>query len=221
MNTQLVFVGLPYAAIVVFIAGLVWRYRSRGTVSSLSSQMLESRWLAWGTVPFHLGIVILFVEHLLPVIAPDAWQSLMSNRSVLMTEEVIGAAAAILCMAGLLVLLVRRVSTASLRASSTVFDVIVLALLIAQVFFGLQVAFTQRWAALWAARTTTPYLWSVFTLRPDPTFLAGMPLPVTLHIIGAWITLALIPFTRLVHMFSLPVGYLFRAPLRVLWAKKL
>ena len=221
MNTQLVFVGLPYAAIIVFLAGLVWRYRSRGTISSLSSQLLESRWLAWGSVPFHLGIAILVVGHLVPVIVPGAWQALLSNRNVLLTVETIGAAAAVLCLAGLIVLLVRRVSTASLRASSTVFDIIVLALLIAQVVLGLEVAITQRWGALWSARTTTPYLWSVFTLRPDPTFLTGMPLPVTLHIIGAWITLALIPFTRLVHMFSLPVGYLFRAPQRVLWAKKM
>lgn len=221
MNTQLVFVGLPYAAIIVFLAGLVWRYRSRGTISSLSSQLLESRWLAWGSVPFHLGIAILVVGHLVPVIVPGAWQALLSNRNVLLTVETIGAAAAVLCLAGLIVLLVRRVSTASLRASSTVFDIIVLALLIAQVVLGLEVAITQRWGALWSARTTTPYLWSVFTFRPDPTFLTGMPLPVTLHIIGAWITLALIPFTRLVHMFSLPVGYLFRAPQRVLWAKKM
>ncbi len=221
MNIQLVFVGLPYAAIVVFIAGLVWRYRSRGTVSSLSSQMLESRWLAWGALPFHLGIAILVVGHLIPVIVPGAWQAFLSNRTVLLTVETIGAAAAVLCLAGLIVLLVRRVSIASLRASSTVFDIIVLALLIAQVVLGLQVAITERWGALWSARTTTPYLWSVFTLRPDPAFLAGMPLSVTLHIIGAWITLALIPFTRLVHMFSLPVGYLFRAPQRVLWARKM
>lgn len=213
---MILFVGLPYAAIALFLVGLVWRYRSRATISSRSSQMLESRWLAWGAVPFHLGIAILVIEHLLPVLIPDLWQAWMSNRAILLTEEAIGAAGGILCLAGLIVLFVRRVATLSVRASSAPFDLIVLLVLIAQVILGLQVAFTERWAAVWAARVTTPYLWSIFTLRPDPGFLTGAPQIVQLHVIGAWITLALVPFTRLVHMFSLPVGYLFRSPQRMI-----
>lgn len=219
MNVPLLFVGVPYAAMVVFMAGLVWRYRSPQTISSLSSQLLESRWLVWGAVPFHLGIAIIVAGHLIPLLVPAAWQSFVASRTALLAIETVGVAAAILCLAGLVVLLVRRVSTPSVRASSTAFDVIVLALLIAQVVLGLGVALTQRWGALWSVHTTTPYLRSVFTLRPDPALVAGMPLIVSLHIIGAWITLALIPFTRLVHMFSLPLGYLVRAPQRVVWAR--
>lgn len=218
MNTQLLFVGVPYAAIVVFIAGLIWRYRARTTISSRSSQLLESRWLVWGAVPFHLGIAILVFGHLIPLATPGAWQSFVSNRGTLLTMESIGAAGAILCLAGLVVLFVRRVAARAVLASSTMLDLVVLAVLIAQVALGLEVAFTQRWGAVWSARTTTPYLWSVFTLRPDPSFVTGAPLVVTLHIVGGWITLALIPFTRLVHMFSLPLGYLGRPPQRVMWS---
>src|SRR5512140_2578019 len=108
MNSQpmqsLLLVGLPYAAIALFCAGTIWRYRSQFTISSLSSQILESRWLVWGSVPFHLGIVLLFLGHLAPLIAPRQWLSLVSNRPALLTVESIGSAAAILSLVGLAVL---------------------------------------------------------------------------------------------------------------------
>jgi nitrate reductase gamma subunit len=216
---SLLLVGLPYAAIAVFVAGLVWRYRARGTISSLSSQMMESRWLALGSVPFHLGIVILFIGHLLPLILPGPWRQLVSNRTALLTVETIGIGAGVLCLAGLVILFVRRALSRATRAGSTALDLVVLAVLIAQVALGLGVAIMHRWGAVWSTGTTTPYLWSLLALRPEPQFVAGVPLLMTLHLAGAWILLALVPFTRLVHMFSLPLGYLRRPPQKVIWAR--
>ncbi|MGZ7031259.1 MAG: respiratory nitrate reductase subunit gamma [Thermoanaerobaculia bacterium] len=222
MNSQpmqsLLLVGLPYAAIAVCVAGLIWRYRSPFTISSLSSQILESRRLIWGSVPFHLGIVLLVLFHLAPVIAPRPWQRLMTNRPALLAAESIGAAAAFLCLIGLIVLFVRRVSSRAVRASATSVDLLVLAILIAQVVLGVTVATMDRWGSIWSVATTTPYLWSVLTLRPEPSLVASVPRPMMFHLIGAWVVLALIPFTRLAHMLALPLGYLVRAPQKVVWA---
>ena len=82
MNLQplesLILLGLPYAAILLFVVGIVWRMRSsRFSISSLSSQMLESRWVPWGTVPFHLGIIVLFFAHLIPFLAPGVWRAIV------------------------------------------------------------------------------------------------------------------------------------------------
>lgn len=213
-------VALPYAAIVVFVAGMIWRFRSRETITSRSSQILESRWLVFGAVPFHLGIFLLVAGHLGPFLAPGAWQTFVSNRTALLIVETLGAGAAILCLAGLVVLFVRRFASATVRASSTFFDLVVLAVLIAQVAIGFGVATMHRWGAIWSARTTTPYLWSLITLQPDPALVAGVPLLVTIHLTGAWIVLALIPFTRLVHMFTVPLGALVRAPQKVVWMQE-
>ena len=214
---SLLLIGLPYASMVVFIAGLIWRYRARMTISSLSSQMLESRWLAWGAVPFHLGIITLALGHIVPLLAPGWWQSVVSQPKALLTVETIGAAAAMLALAGLVILFVRRLASPVLRPATTAVDLIVLAILILQVGLGLGVATMYRWGSVWSIRTTTPYLWSLLTLRPDPAYVSGFPLLITLHLAGAWIVLALIPFTRLVHMFSVPVGYLARPPQKVVW----
>ena len=207
-------IGLPYAAIAVFVAGVVWRYRNPLTITARSSQILESRWLAFGAVPFHAGVLTLCIGHFIPVVIPYQWRALVSHRPFLLTVETIGAAAAILCLAGLLILFARR---SALRPASTPLDFVVLAILIAQAALGLAVATTYRWGSLWSTATTTPYLWSILTLRPDPSLVTGIPPLMTAHLAGAWIVLALIPFTRLVHMFSLPLGYLVRPPQKVVW----
>lgn len=216
---NLLLVALPYASLVIFVAGLVWRSRRRFTISSLSSQMLESRWLLWGSVPFHLGIGILFLGHLIPWLFPSPWRTLVSNRTALLVVETIGAFAGILALVGLVVLFVRRISSRYVQAASTFADLAVLLVLIAQVAAGLGVATMHRWGAVWSVGTTTPYLWSLVTFQPEPAFVAGVPPLMTIHLTGFWIVLALIPFTRLAHMFAAPLGYLRRPWQKVVWLR--
>lgn len=216
---SLILLGLPYAAILVFLVGIIRRYRrARFSVSALSSQFLEAKWIAWGSIPFHLGIIILFFGHLIPFLLPGPWRIFVSNRAALLTVEAIGMGAAILCIVGLTVLFVRRVTHRAVQSITTVPDLIVLGLLLFQVAVGLGVATLHRWGAVWSVGTTTPYLWSLVTLRPDATLVTGMPPLMKLHLAGAWVILALVPFTRLSHMFSIPLQYLTRPPQKVVWS---
>ena len=219
MNSLLL-VALPYAALVVFVVGLIVRFRIGAPISSQSSQILEGRWLLFGTVPFHLGVAILFFGHVIPLVALDFWRIVVSNRNALVAVESIGSAAAILCLAGLVILFIRRIASPSVRAGSKGADLLVLAVLIAQVAVGLGVATMHRWGAVWSLGTAIPYLRSLILFRPDPALVAGVPRLMTYHLAGAWILLALLPFTRLVHMFTLPLGYLVRPPQKVVWATR-
>lgn len=218
--SSLLLIALPYAAVLVCMAGTIWRFRARLTISSQSSQILESRWLRWGTIPFHVGIAVLFVGHLVPLLVPDTWRVLLSNRTVLLTVETVGSAAAILCLVGLIVLFARRVATRGVRANSAIADVLVVLVLIAQVALGLAVATLHRWGAVWSIGTTVPYLRSLIVFRPDASLVLGVPPLMSAHLAGAWIVVALLPFTRLVHMLTLPLGYLVRPPQKVVWATR-
>jgi nitrate reductase gamma subunit len=217
---NIIFIGMPYAALAVFTAGLILRFRSQGTISSQSSQILESGWLLWGTIPFHIGITVLFLGHLIPLLIPDSWRAFVAHRAALLIVEGTGIAAAVLCLIGLTVLLVRRVGSGPVRAGSRAADVVVLAVLIGQVATGLGVATMHRWGAVWSTGTTVPYLRSLAGLRPDAAFVTGVPGVVMWHIAGAWIVLALLPFTRLVHMLTFPFPYLYRPPQKVLWSTR-
>jgi nitrate reductase gamma subunit len=78
LNTFL-FVAFPYVAVMVFVVGVAYRYRQKGfTVSSLSSQFLEGKKLFWGVVPFHIGLLLVLLLHMVIFFFPSvilAWNA--------------------------------------------------------------------------------------------------------------------------------------------------
>ena len=218
MMDPFLFIGLPYLAVVVCVVVSVLRYRSSGyTYSAMSSQFLEDRGLKWGSAPWHIGIILILAGHLAVFLFPGLTASLLSVRPVLLAVEGAGIALTLLCIAGLVVLTLRRLTSAKVQAVTSTMDLVILAVLLTQIVLGLVVAFQYRWGASWATGTLVPYLWSLISLQPDPSYVADMPALVKAHVVGAWVFILLIPFSRLVHMFSISFGYLFWSPQLVVW----
>lgn len=218
MIDSFLFIGLPYVAIVACIVGTFYRLRSeRFSQSALSSQFLESNKLVWGSMPWHIGIGVIILAHLLVLFFPGLWYSALLNPTVLYATESIGIALATLALVGLLVLLVRRVTSSRIQAVTSTMDLVILTLLIVQVGLGLITAVTCRWGALWAPSTMVPYMWGLLTFHPESSYVDGLPLVMKGHVLIAWLILLLIPFSRLVHVFALPVDYLLRSPQKVVW----
>jgi len=104
--------------------------------------------------------------------------------------------------------------------NTSVADVVVYVILLAQVATGLWVALGLRWGSAWYTHTAVPYLWSVLRFGPEVSRIAGLPLVAKLHIAGAWVFLLVFPFTRLVHMLVAPVPYLWRPVQLVIWNRR-
>ncbi|MBT9555288.1 MAG: respiratory nitrate reductase subunit gamma [Myxococcales bacterium] len=218
MLEAFLYVGFPYLALTLLVVGTAYRFLFRRyTVSSLSSQVLESRALAFGSVPWHLGILVVLAGHLLPFLAPGLWQSLVASAAALLVIEVVGMAAAILAFLGIVVLLARRVLVARLQGVTTAVDLVVLILLAAQVLLGILVAALYPWGAAWAPGTLMRYLHGLFTLSPDMLLVSEMPAAIKAHVVLAFGLFALVPFSRLVHAFVVPLEYLVRPFQRVIW----
>lgn len=215
------FVGLPYLALFVFAFGSIFRFvTNQFSYSSLSSQFLENRTLLWGSVPWHAGLLIIIGGHFFAFIMPRYWQSLTSHETFLLAVEGIGIMGSLLCIAGLVILLLRRVGMAKVRAVTSKMDVVIVCLLLFQVIIGLCVALFNRWGAVWSTGTTTPYLWSLLTLKPDISYVTELTFLMRCHLVGASLLFLLVPFSRLVHLFVPPIGYLFRPPQKVLWTNQ-
>ena len=58
--------------------------------------------------------------------------------------------------------------------------------------------------------TVSPWFRSIFYLRPDKSLILAAPIGFRLHVLAAWTLFAFWPFSRLVHVFSAPLGYLTR-----------
>ena len=80
MVESFLFIGLPYLAVVLMVVVSIYRFRNKQfTYSALSSQFLESKWLLWGSIPWHIGILVIFLGHVIPFLIPGVWQALTSN----------------------------------------------------------------------------------------------------------------------------------------------
>ncbi len=217
LNTFL-FVAFPYAAIVVFVFGVTYRYRQKGfTVSSLSSQFLEGKKLFWGTIPFHVGILVVFFGHLIAFMLPRAtlaWNSIPVRLIVL---EVTAFTFGLSMLIGLAALMVRRFTNPRIRAVTTKTDIAIELLLLAQVVFGCWIALGFRWGASWFAADLSPYLWSLVKLTPETPAVFALPWVIKLHIVGAFAILFMVPFTRLVHFVVAPMHYIVRPYQLVMW----
>jgi len=212
----LLWVILPYATVVLFVAGHVWRYRNRQyTWTSRSSQLLESRVLRVGSYLFHLGAFAAIGGHVLGILVPASF-----TDSVGLTEDgyhvisatggiVAGGAATI----GMGVLIYRRLRFPRIRAVTSHLDVVVFALLAASILTGMIPTVVGAVSgALDYRETVSPWFRSLFTFAPEVDSIQGADLMFQIHVTLVWGLFALWPWSRLVHTWSLPVGYFRRSP---------
>ncbi|RPH57220.1 respiratory nitrate reductase subunit gamma [bacterium] len=212
------FAVLPYVALMLFLAGTIWRYRAQKfTYSSLSSQFLENQHHFWALVPFHYGIIAITVGHLVGFLIPREVLLWNSRPLRLWILEASALAFGLLTLIGLLGIIVRRANDSKLRRVTSAADWIVYALLLISVFTGVYTAVFHPWGSSWFATTLSPYLWSLVKLRPDAALLGGLPWSIKLHIVNAWLVIGFFPFSRLVHILVAPNPYLWRKPQVVRW----
>lgn len=212
------FTTLPYIALVVFFVGTIWRYRATSfKYSSLSSGFLEKRRLFWGSMPFHWGLMVLFFGHLIAFLIPSGVLAWNSDPVRLLVLEVMAFAFGLSVLWGMINLILRRLTNDRIRSVTKPMDIVIEVLLLVQIVLGLWTAFEFRWGSSWFASSLTPYLRSIFTLQPDASAIIAMPWTIKFHIIGAFLIVALIPFTRLVHVLVIPLHYLWRPYQRVMW----
>lgn len=218
MLDYLFFIVLPYIAVTLLVVVSIYRYvTNKFSYSSLSSQFLEGDELFYGSVPWHIGIIGALTGHVIGFFFPKEvlWFNGVPLR--LYVLEATGFVFGLLALIGIVALVWRRITTSRVRSVTSAVDTVVLILLFAQVVLGVYTALFYRWGSSWFAASLVPYLRSLFLFQPDIANILPMPLVVRLHIINAFLLVAIFPFSRLVHMVSIPLTYLWRPYQVVIW----
>jgi nitrate reductase gamma subunit len=221
MTDMILFGVFPYVAVALMVGVGIYRYCfDRYSWSSQSSQFLESRVLFWGSIPWHYAILVILLAHFLAFLVPSGWAVVVGNPLRLYLLEVTGLALGISTLIAVTLLICRRALNARVSAVTTVIDWLVFATLLIQVATGVYIAFTLRWGSVWYLHTATPWLWSLVKLDPQVHYLAALPTVVKLHAFNAFLIVALFPFSRLVHVVSVPLTYLARPYQVVVWYRE-
>jgi nitrate reductase gamma subunit len=111
---QFLFGFYPYLCMVSFFLGSWARFdRSQYTWRSQSSQLLRRKQLFWGSILFHVGILGLFFGHFFGMLTPpEIYHALgLSTKAKQLMAIVVGGILAVICFAGMTMLIHRRLLT--------------------------------------------------------------------------------------------------------------
>jgi nitrate reductase gamma subunit len=211
----LIWVVLPYVSIVLFVAGHVWRYRhDQFGWTSRSTQLLERRQLAWGSNLFHFGALAAIGGHAMGMLVPEQITSAVgiSEYRYHLVSAYAGTAAGLVCGAGLIILVYRRLTVRRVWVTTSYIDVVVYLLLL--MLIGLGISETTGVNLLGGAydyrATVAVWFRGLFGFTLYPALMAKAPLLYQVHAATAWLLFALWPFSRLVHAWSIPFQYIGR-----------
>jgi nitrate reductase gamma subunit len=209
----LTFVAFPYFCLGVFVVGHAYRYLTdRYAWNSHGSELIEKKTLFFGSYLFHFGILATLAGHAAGLLIPQSVYDRVGIDAAAHTAlahyvgRVVGAAAFL----GILILLGRRLSIRRIRLMTTATDFAVLWGLAFVTGIG---TFAVFFGGFHVLDTIAPWIRGILTLQPDPSLMAEVPLVYQLHILAAFTLLAFSPFTRLVHIWSVPLFYIFRRPI--------
>jgi nitrate reductase gamma subunit len=214
MNT-LLWVVLPYFCLGVFAGGHVWRWRhDQFGWTTHTSQLLENRLLRLGSPLFHLGAFGVIGGHVLGLIVPASLTEAIgvSEHAYHVASVTGGTITGVMLVAGLALLIARRLVSSRIRRVTTAMDRVLYASLAAMVVLGMSGTVLVNLFGEGYDYRDTIAVWfrGIFWFQPDPTLMTGAPLVFRLHALGGFLFLALWPFTRLVHVWSAPIAYLWR-----------
>ena len=218
----------PYIALGVGIMGTIARYdRDPFTWKSSSSQLLRRKQLWWGSVLFHVGILVIFFGHLGGLLTPiwvfDALG--ISHGAKQLLAVVVGGIAGVMALVGGGMLFHRRWTDPRIRKTSSTWDIAILAMLLAQLGLGLSTVFVSL-GHLDGYEMVKFMSWAqgIFTFDgAAASYIADVALVFKLHLFLGLTIILVFPFTRLVHMvsgFAAPVRFLLRPGYQIVRSRR-
>jgi nitrate reductase gamma subunit len=210
---MLAFVVYPYLALTIFVVGHPYRYFSDPyNWNSKSSELLDKDSLKFGITIFHWGIIVTFLGHLSGLLTPQWFLDKLGINAEIheFVAIAVGIVVGALAFAGLIALLIRRLTRTRVFVHTSVNNFVTLGLLLFVVGAGLYNALFGGYGTA-SLYTIAPWIRGILTLTPDPDLMADVPWTYKVHILGALAVLAFSPFSRLVHIWSAPFPYLIRS----------
>jgi nitrate reductase gamma subunit len=207
-------VVIPYICLAVFVVGHYWRYRyDKFGWTTRSSQLYETRLLRLGSPLFHFGILVVLLGHVMGLGVPKSWTRAVgiSDGAYHVMAVALGAVAGFCTLVGMAILIYRRRTVGPVFSATTRMDKAMYAVLALVIVLGLVNTVISNLIGHYDYRDgVSVWFRGIFRFDPHPELMAAAPLGFQAHALAAFVLFALWPFTRLVHVFSAPLGYLTR-----------
>ncbi|WP_027417351.1 respiratory nitrate reductase subunit gamma [Aneurinibacillus terranovensis] len=219
MISLFLWVIYPYLALCIMVVGLLFRY-NYGQLhwGAPSTELLEKKTLRVGSLLFHWGIIFAFIGHVMGILIPRSVYDYFGVTEALYHFNAIlfGGIVGVITWVGLLVLIFRKIYFKRVRKKAGLSDFATLVSLLIIVTLGtsMTIGYNVMVEPYEYRNTIGPWFRGILTFRPNPLLMVGVPLLFQIHVILSFALFALIPFTKLVHFWTLPARYPARAPLQ-------
>lgn len=212
---EFLFGVFPYIAGTVFLIGSLARYdRDQFTWKTSSSQMLRSKGFGIANRLFHVGVIFLFFGHLVGLLMPHSWYPYLglTPASKQLMAMVAGGIFGTLALIGSTMLLWRRVTDERVRATSSRADTFILLVLYAQLLLGmLTIYFSAGHMDGSLMISLSNWAQALVTFKANPSmYLVDVPMLYKAHLFLGCLIFLIFPFTRMVHVWSVPFHYVGR-----------
>ncbi len=197
----------PYLALAIFLLGSLIRFdREQYTWKSDSSQLLRTSQLRWGSNLFHIGILFLFFGHAAGLLTPHwLYESMgLSTPNKQMLAIISGGIAGFICLAGITLLLLRRLLDERIRATSKPMDIFILLWVFVTLVLGLiSILFSLQHKDGSVMLLLGQWAQHIVTFRAGAAdAMLTVPLIYKIHLMFGMTLFVLFPFSRLVHVWS-------------------
>ncbi|MEO8160380.1 MAG: respiratory nitrate reductase subunit gamma [Arenimonas sp.] len=214
----LLFQVYPYIALSVFLIASWARFDNHAyTWRAGSSQLLSGKWMRLGSNAFHLGILAILGGHVVGLLTPHGVYSvLISAPQKQLLAMLAGGIFGIVCFVGLTILILRRMFNPRISATSSFRDNLVLWMLYIQLLLGMATIYVST-GHMDGGQMMRLGEWAqhIVTFRPDAAaYIADANWIYKAHVLIGTTLILIAPFTRLVHIWSVPLSYL-RRPYQV------
>lgn len=216
MIDQLLWVIFPYICIVTFFVGHIFRYRTdQFSWTAKSSEFIEKKQLMIGSLLFHIGIFPVILGHVSGLGIPKSWMNAIgvSDHLYHLGAVYIGSFFGFITLLGMIILTSRRFTKKTVRKLSTTSDLVVNVVLLFIVFMGMYATLVTNAVQPDFDYRETISVWfrQLFLLSPDASLMQSVPLAFKLHVLSGFFIFGMWPFTRLVHVWSVPLNYVGRS----------
>ncbi|NSL52637.1 respiratory nitrate reductase subunit gamma [Calidifontibacillus erzurumensis] len=213
---QFLWVIFPYLMVTIFIVGHIYRYKTEQLEwTAKSSEFFEKGSLKWGSMLFHIGVILVFFGHVVGLLIPKGvFERIGINEHFYHAGAVYGGGAAgLITLAGILILFSRRIASTRVRVISEFSDYLVTGLLLLIIALGVYntLGYNLFVGHFDYRETIGPWVRGFLMLNPDPSLMLEVPLFFKLHILLSFTLFGIWPFTRLVHVWSVPLVYFRRS----------
>jgi len=207
-------VVFPYICLTTFVVGHWWRFRyDKFGWTTRSSQLYEGRMLRLGSPLFHFGILFVLAGHVMGLGVPKPWTDFVGISEGLyhFMAVSVGTVAGVCTVVGMAILIYRRRTVGAVFTATTRMDKTMYVFLGTVIVLGMaNTVFANIFSDYDYREGVSVWFRGIFRFSLHPKLMAAAPIGFKLHALAAFSLFALWPFTRLVHVFSAPLGYLTR-----------